>query len=241
MSTGRPPAGWYPDGSGPGRVRWYDGETWTARTGRLRTADPPHPAPTHAYPAPPRPAPARHPSAGPAGPPAPWLASGGPPSVAGAPADAYASWPARVGASLLDQVAALAPYLLALAYASEAAPWVDGGYGYQVQVPTPAVHLALLVGGLISLAVWILNRGVAQARTGQSLGKSAVGIRLRSTTTGTPPGTALCLLRDIGHVADSLAFLGYLRPLWDPQRRTFADELVSTVVVRDARTAGARR
>ena len=55
------------------------------------------------------------------------------------------------------------------------------------------------------------------------------------------PGTALApigplnaFLRDLLHTLDGFAYVGYLWPLWDAKRQTFADKIMKTVVV-DAR------
>ncbi len=38
--------------------------------------------------------------------------------------------------------------------------------------------------------------------------------------------------RDICHILDSLAcYIGWLFPLWDAKRQTFADKIISTVVI----------
>ncbi len=43
-------------------------------------------------------------------------------------------------------------------------------------------------------------------------------------------------VRDLAHVLDSVAcHLGWLWPLWDQKRQTFADKIVGTVVVRQRR------
>ncbi len=34
------------------------------------------------------------------------------------------------------------------------------------------------------------------------------------------------------HVVDGLFYVGYLWPLWDAERQTFADKIIQTVVVR---------
>ncbi len=39
----------------------------------------------------------------------------------------------------------------------------------------------------------------------------------------------------MAHILDALLYIGFLRPLWHPQRRTFADSLCSTVVLRRVR------
>jgi uncharacterized RDD family membrane protein YckC len=45
-------------------------------------------------------------------------------------------------------------------------------------------------------------------------------------------GVGLCFVRQLAHYIDSLAcYLGWLWPLWDPQRQTLADKIMGTVVV----------
>jgi Protein of unknown function (DUF2752) len=53
------------------------------------------------------------------------------------------------------------------------------------------------------------------------------------TLTGVPcPFCGMTTARDICHVLDSLAcYIGWLFPLWDAKRQTFADKIVSTVVI----------
>jgi uncharacterized RDD family membrane protein YckC len=96
-----------------------------------------------------------------------------------------------------------------------------------------ALTIALLVvGGVISLAFTIWNVLIRQGRTGYSLGKSAVGIRLVDAAAGEPVGAGICLLRQLAHIVDSLfCYLGWLWPLWDPRRQTLGDKIVGTVVV----------
>jgi len=48
--------------------------------------------------------------------------------------------------------------------------------------------------------------------------------------TGRPIG-GMAFVRDLTHILDSLAcYLGWLWPLWDAKRQTFADKLIKTVV-----------
>jgi len=71
----------------------------------------------------------------------------------------------------------------------------------------------------------------SQGRTGQSWGKQALKLRLLSESTGQPIGAGMAFVRDLAHIVDSLAcYLGWLWPLWDAKRQTFADKLVKTVV-----------
>ena len=84
---------------------------------------------------------------------------------------------------------------------------------------------------LAALAFWLYNRCVLAGR-GQSLGKRAMKIKLVSEETGEPIGTLMAFVRDICHILDSLAcYIGWLFPLWDAKRQTFADKIMRTVVV----------
>jgi uncharacterized RDD family membrane protein YckC len=145
----------------------------------------------------------------------------------------FAHWGARVGAYLLDNVIISAPTLVGYGVALATAEVVrDPFTGAATPEPTTAGVLAILLGLLAQLALWVWNRGIRQGRTGQSLGKSAAGIRLVREQGGAPLGTGTALLRDFAHIADAPLYLGYLWPLWDGRRQTFADKIVSTVVVK---------
>lgn len=145
-----------------------------------------------------------------------------------------ASWGRRVGAFLLDELVALVPYMAFGAGAlANSEPGVDA-YGNPTTNPT-GVGVVFLLLAMASLAVvWVWNRGVLQGRTGQSLAKRWLGIRLVDASTGQPLGTGRALLRDVCHIADGFFYLGYLWPLWDARKQTFADKIVGTVVVRSA-------
>lgn len=70
-----------------------------------------------------------------------------------------------------------------------------------------------------------------QGWTGASPGKRAVGVVVVDTGTGRPVGFWRTLLRQVLHVLDAILLVGYLRPLWHPERRTFADSIARTDVV----------
>jgi len=47
-----------------------------------------------------------------------------------------------------------------------------------------------------------------------------------------PIGAGMAFVRDICHILDSLAcYIGFLFPLWDAKRQTFADKIIHTVVI----------
>jgi uncharacterized RDD family membrane protein YckC len=127
------------------------------------------------------------------------------------PAVAYANWGQRVGAYLIDYVPIFVLELI-------------GSVSRNVVV--------LLLSIIASLAWWIYNRCIQAGRTGQSLGKRTLNLRLISEKTGEPIGGGMAFARDICHILDSLAcYIGWLFPLWDARRQTFADKIIGTVVV----------
>ena len=129
-------------------------------------------------------------------------------------------------------------------------------YGYSLAPPTytdwivrvgsalidmaPVVGLSLLglvtpLGPLFAL-VWVLyNSCYLQGTTGQSIGKKATSTRLVRADGRPGIGFGLALGRQLCHILDGLPlYLGYLAPLWDEKRQTFADKIVGTVVVHAA-------
>jgi uncharacterized RDD family membrane protein YckC len=142
---------------------------------------------------------------------------GYPPAV---PTAALAPWGTRVGSALIDGL-------------------LPGAAMVVVQMLLVAIgDLALLtVGSLVAaaavLAFVVWNSGYRQGTTGQSIGKKVVGTKLVLATTGLPVGFGLAIGRQFAHILDGLPFyLGYLWPLWDEQRQTFADKVCGTLVVR---------
>jgi Mce-associated membrane protein len=76
----------------------------------------------------------------------------------------------------------------------------------------------------------LVNRVALPAITGWSLGRALVGIAVVRTG-GASPGPWRLLLRDLAHLLDTISvFVGWLWPLWDVRRRTFADLLLRTEV-----------
>jgi len=76
---------------------------------------------------------------------------------------------------------------------------------------------------LLVLAFGIYNQVIRQGRTGYTLGKTVVGIRLVRESTGEPAGMLSCFVRQFAHYVDSLiCYLGWLWPLWDPKHQTLA-------------------
>ena len=68
----------------------------------------------------------------------------------------------------------------------------------------------------------------------QSLGKRVTNIKLIGEETYAPIGARNAFLRDLVHILDALTVVGYLWPLWDDKRQTFADQIMKTVVMNEA-------
>lgn len=151
----------------------------------------------------------------------------------------------RVAASLIDafvQLLGMLPYLIGLVMLIEAKG--AGANIYQSADPTRQADRVtvltgvglMVLGGILSMVIWIWNRVVQQGRTGQSIGKAALGIVLVSARTGTPIGAGSAFLREVVHyVVDGLLYIGYLWPLWDRRKQTLGDKVVGTVVAKDVR------
>lgn len=128
-----------------------------------------------------------------------------------------ASWGARAGAFGLDVMAGLAVF---------AAPVLIGW-------ATPQQEwrwwVCVTAAALVLLAV-AANRWLLPVLTGWSLGRSVFGIAVVGRS-GDMPGPWLLLGRDAAHLLDTAALsIGWLWPLWDNRRRTFADMVARTEV-----------
>ncbi|BBX47485.1 RDD family protein [Mycobacterium cookii] len=84
----------------------------------------------------------------------------------------------------------------------------------------------LVVAALLTMA----NRVVFPPLIGWSLGRALLGIEVVGPD-GSPVGVGRLMAREVAHLLDTLSMLvGWLWPLWDSRRRTFADLLLRTEV-----------
>jgi Mce-associated membrane protein len=84
----------------------------------------------------------------------------------------------------------------------------------------------LVAAALLTMA----NRVMLPALRGWSLGRALMGITVVRND-GASAGVGRLLCRDLAHLLDTLSvFVGWLWPLWDSRRRTFADLLLRTEV-----------
>jgi Mce-associated membrane protein len=103
------------------------------------------------------------------------------------------------------------------------------------------LSITVLVGATL---VTMVNRAILPAILGWSLGRALLGIEVVGPD-GTAVGVGRLMLRELAHLLDTLSvFVGWLWPLWDSRKRTFADLLLGTevrVVPADRRPADIRR
>lgn len=145
-----------------------------------------------------------------------------------------AEWLPRVGASLIDSVVTGLPLLIGyiVFFVSLASATTDGTLD-EADTGAPIVALIFLILGIlgtIGLTLW--TRVFQQGSTGQSIGKKVLKIKLVDANTGQTIGAGKAFLREICHAADSaICVLGYLWPLWDVKKQTWADKICDTLVV----------
>jgi uncharacterized RDD family membrane protein YckC len=148
----------------------------------------------------------------------------------------YASWLSRVMAWLIDtilgSVAAAPAWAGYLLLAANTTTTTDANGVDHVHVSGAGGSLALIVfGGLTSLAFFAWNVCWRQGRTGATLGKSVLAIRLvRADLQPVGPGWAF--LRSIVNIVNAIpCYVGYFWPIWDTKKQTFADKIMTTYVI----------
>lgn len=102
----------------------------------------------------------------------------------------YANWGQRFLGTLVDGLIFLVPYILII---------VSQGKG---------VLLAIGAIVIIGIAIWQL---IQEGKTGQTVGKKTLGIRLVRESDGQPLGVGMAFVRRLAHFLDSIAcYLGWL-------------------------------
>ncbi|MFJ9406284.1 RDD family protein [Streptomyces sp. NPDC101393] len=177
---------------------------------------------------------------------------GGQPGMPGMGAPTgYASWGARVGATLVDYlIVGLVPtilniitFVVAAGASSSATDNMNACPPGDYQCVSDAANSANTGIGIVGILMILLSvaYGIGagifllskEGKTGQTPGKKAMNIRLVREDTGQPIGFGMAFLRRLCHALDGLAcYVGFLWPLWDEKSQTFADKVVGTVVVR---------
>jgi uncharacterized RDD family membrane protein YckC len=85
----------------------------------------------------------------------------------------------------------------------------------------------------IAVLGWALYNAYLNGQTGRSYGKQWAGTKLVREQDGQLLGGGMGIARYFLHILDSLpCYVGWLWPIWDDKRQTFADKIVSTTVVK---------
>lgn len=153
----------------------------------------------------------------------------------------YAGFGARLGGYLLDGL------LYGLVGAVFVIPGLVLGIGafadcrtFDDEIICPAgspksgmLAAGILLGVLGAIIVFVLYVR-ALGRTGQTWGRRIVGVKVVRRDTGQPLGLGRAIGRTLFAWAFSgqIFYLGYLWMLWDSQKQTWHDKVVSSVVVR---------
>jgi uncharacterized RDD family membrane protein YckC len=142
-----------------------------------------------------------------------------------------ASWGRRLAAYLLDELIAIGPCFAAMIVFMV----VTRPPGRVENLSDRAGTIMFIVVAatyLLIWPIWVYNFWIRQGRTGRSWAKGWLGLRVVSVLDGQPPGVKRGIVRDLCHTfIDAIAYVGFLWPLWDTRRQTFADMIVQTVVV----------
>lgn len=125
----------------------------------------------------------------------------------------------------------------------QVAEWPQRALAFVIDVIAPSIVIYLFfvivgavldAGGIIFLGwiaaiAWVLyNYGYVGGTTGQSMGKKIAGIKLINVSTGQPVGAGMGIARYFVHILDSIpCYIGFLWPLWDAEKRTFADMILT--------------
>jgi Mce-associated membrane protein len=145
--------------------------------------------------------------------------------------NALAPWHIRAGAFAVDVLPGIAVVATMLLVS------------FTVPLRTVWWWVSISVAG-VAFLLMLVNRLLLPTVTGWSLGRAVCGIAVVGRD-GEAPGPWRLLLRDLAHLLDTASLLvGWLWPLWDSSRRTFADMLLGTEVQRvepDERLRNVRR
>ncbi|MFJ3201319.1 RDD family protein [Streptomyces sp. NPDC086989] len=143
------------------------------------------------------------------------------PGMPGAGMPPLAHWGQRVGAYLLDALIIAGP-MYGLGF-------IDLAGSDDPATAGPGIFFTIGVLYAVGMALFQLYK---EGTTGQTTGKKVLGISLRRERDGAFLGFGMAFVRKLAHVLDGLpCYIGWLWPLWDEKKQTFADKVCSTVVI----------
>ena len=152
-----------------------------------------------------------------------------PPVELGLPGPPYAAWSRRVIASLLDGALGSGVAFLAVGAPASSLPFLGEWFSDSQYPGVPTWTDSGWAIGTVLVAV------VMQAYLGATPGKLVMGLAVVRELDARPVGLVRTVVRYVLHLVDAILFIGFLRPLWHAERRTFADSLASTLVLHTRR------
>lgn len=147
------------------------------------------------------------------------------------PEPVYASWSRRVAATFLDAALGGGLSFLAFGLTTVGVPFLGTPFPPADARNVPATSWTdsgWIVGAVLLMVAM-------QAYFGVTPGKLVVGIAVVGEHDARPIGFLRTLARWLAHILDSILLIGYLRPLWNAQRQTFADSIMATLVLETRR------
>jgi uncharacterized RDD family membrane protein YckC len=140
-----------------------------------------------------------------------------------------AEWWQRAVAFLIDVVVLTIPDVIIISVIAGNA--ASGGVT-SASSTNPKVWEAIGVAFVVSLGYFSFLDG---GRTGQTVGKRAMGIAVRDADTGGPLGAGRALVRRFFFFATYFGLILFvvnaLSPLWDPRRRAWHDKIARSCVI----------
>jgi uncharacterized RDD family membrane protein YckC len=168
------------------------------------------------------------------GAPAPGYGAPQPPSPYQQPGVPFASWGQRAIAYLWDFIVFPWPGWVTLIVGYLI---LGIGAGNDSGALTTVGVLVVLVG--FGLSIWrvVVNYMLDQGRTGYTYGKRKGGIRTVRIADGQPSGVGSCVGRYFLHaLINQACYIDYLWPLWDPEKQTLTDKILTTYVIQQPDT-----
>ena len=149
----------------------------------------------------------------------------------------YASWGARVGGTIVNGLSSWLFYLPAMiAFFAGPREYTECTINDEpglCKLPTSQGWVIIAILGAAGLVAFFVMYCKAVGTKGQFWGHRAAGVRIVDATTGGPIGAGRAFGRYFAHILDGIpCYLGFLWPLWDKRKQTFADKIVGTVSIR---------
>lgn len=90
--------------------------------------------------------------------------------------------------------------------------------------------VGLILVGVLAVMLWYVR---SLGKTGQTIGRKAVGIKVVRSATQQPLGFGAALGRTLfaGVFSSAIFYLGYLWMLWDDKNQTWHDKVVDSIVI----------